>query len=335
MKKLIEGFADQLRLAIEIGLKSSFKNDNAEIRNIVIMGMGGSGTGADIVAGLNKDNLKIPLEVVKSYTLPKYVDKYTLFIASSYSGNTEETCICLKNAIDKGANICIISGGGEIKRIAEEQNLNCISIPGDANCPRASVGLSFVSLLFVLYKYELIADGFIDEIESAAKLLEREQADIILKSQKIAKILKSKSPIIYSDDTFQPIALRFQQQINENSKQLAHINVFPEMNHNELVGWSAPVDMFSNRCLIYVQNHTAHDSIKKRMEICREIFKEKCENIIDIESKGSSLLEGYVYLIHFADWISYYLALENDVDPFPVEKIDYLKSRLVETVKKA
>jgi glucose/mannose-6-phosphate isomerase len=329
MEELIRGFADQLTLAIQIGVNSSFKENRTEVRNVVISGMGGSGIGGNVVSQLCKETLAVPIEVVKGYSIPAYVNKNTLFIASSYSGDTEETCECLKEAIKKQAIVCVVTSGGKILEISKEIDSQRIIIPGGTNCPRANLGLSFVSLLFVLNKYDLISNDFIEQVQNGISLIESDKDVIISKSKQIARKLKSKLPIVYSDDVFYPVALRFQQQINENSKEIAHINVFPEMNHNEIVGWSASKKMFSNRCLIYVENRFAHKSIVDRMRICEDIFKENCDEIIKIEAKGGSLLEEYIYLFHLVDWISYFLALENNVDPFPVEKIDYLKSKLM------
>lgn len=331
MEDLITGFADQLTLALQIGVNSRFKENKTEVRNIVISGMGGSGIGGNIVAQLCKDTLAVPIAVVKGYSIPAYVNKNTLFIASSYSGNTEETCACLNEAINKEATVCVVTSGGKVLEISKQIDSERIIIPGGTNCPRANVGLSFVALLFVLNKYNLISDDFIDQIKLGTLLIEDQKDALVAKAKQIAKFLKSKMPIIYTSDILYPVALRLQQQINENAKQIAHTNVFSELNHNELVGWSASKEMFSNSCLIYIKSDLCHNSIINRMEICEDIFKEKCSEIIKIEAKGASLLQEYIYLIHMVDWISYFLALENEVDPFPVEKIDYLKSQLAQS----
>jgi glucose/mannose-6-phosphate isomerase len=124
------------------------------------------------------------------------------------------------------------------------------------------------------------------------------------------------------------MALRFQQQLNENSKQLAHVNTFPEMNHNELVGWRFPESILPMLQVVYLYSDHDHERVEKRMEICREIFEKKSNSIIDIVGEGASLLEQYYYLIHLTDWISFYLARENGVEADPIEMIDYLKSEL-------
>ena len=125
------------------------------------------------------------------------------------------------------------------------------------------------------------------------------------------------------------MALRFQQQLNENAKQLAHVNTFPEMNHNEIAGWRFPENIFQQAQVIYLYSDHDHQRVEKRLEICRQIFEGRSNSIINIVAEGASLLEQYYYLIHLTDWVSYYLAKENQVDPDPVDAIDFLKSELV------
>ena len=124
------------------------------------------------------------------------------------------------------------------------------------------------------------------------------------------------------------MATRFQQQLNENSKQFAHVNVFPEMNHNELTGWNFPENLLPMLQVIYLYSDHDHERVEKRMVICRDIFEKKSNSIIDIVGEGASLLEQYYYLIHLTDWISFYLAKENCVEADPIETVDYLKAEL-------
>ncbi|MEJ0054515.1 MAG: SIS domain-containing protein [Bacteroidota bacterium] len=124
------------------------------------------------------------------------------------------------------------------------------------------------------------------------------------------------------------MATRFQQQLNENAKQIAHVNTFPEMNHNELAGWLFPENILQHTQVIYLYSDHDHERVEKRREICRTIFEKRSGPIIDIVAEGASLLEQYYYLIHLTDWISYYLAKENQIDPDPVEVVDFLKGEL-------
>ncbi|MBY0433454.1 MAG: bifunctional phosphoglucose/phosphomannose isomerase, partial [Cyclobacteriaceae bacterium] len=184
------------------------------------------------------------------------------------------------------------------------------------------------SLLYALYHSNLIGAAFIKETENAIEYLDRGEKAIQAEAEIIAKKLKGKLPFIYCDGRLQAMATRFQQQLNENSKQIAHVNTFPEMNHNEIVGWRFPETILQQAQVIYLYSDHDHERVEKRLEICREIFEKRSNPIIDIVAEGASLLEQYYYLIHLTDWISYYLAKENNVDPDPVEAIDFLKGEL-------
>jgi glucose/mannose-6-phosphate isomerase len=190
------------------------------------------------------------------------------------------------------------------------------------------IGYMVVSLLYALYHTNLIGAAFIKETENAMEYLDRGEKAIQSEAEIISKKLKGKMPFIYCDGRLQAMASRFQQQLNENSKQIAHVNTFPEMNHNEIVGWQYPENIIQQIQVIYLYSDHDHERVEKRLEICRAIFEKRSHPIIDIVAQGASLLEQYYYLIHLTDWISYFLAKENNVDPDPVTTIDFLKGEL-------
>ena len=328
MKKLIEGFTLQLASALKIGQSVDLVRPGSDIRNILITGMGGSGIGANLVESLTFGRVPIPITVSKGYNIPQFVSPHTLFIACSYSGDTEETLAAIHKAMLKRAHIICITSGGKMLELAKEYNLFWIQIPGGSKSPRANLGYLMVSLLSALYHTNLIGAAFIKETENAIEYLDRGEKAIQSEAELIAKKLRGKLPIIYCDERLKAMATRFQNQLNENAKQLAHVNTFPEMNHNEIVGWRFPEAILQQAQVIYLYSDHDHERVEKRMEICREIFEKRSNPIIDIVAEGASLLEQYYYLIHLTDWISYYLAKENGVDPDPVEAIDFLKEEL-------
>jgi glucose/mannose-6-phosphate isomerase len=327
-KKYIEGFTLQLGEALKIGQSLDLVRPGSDIRNIVIAGMGGSGIGANLVDSLTFGRVPIPITVCKSYNIPQFVSPHTLFVASSYSGNTEETIAALNKALLKRAHCIVISSGGKILDIAREYNLFYIQLPAGSPSPRAMLGFNMIALLSLLYHTNLIGAAFIKETENSIEHLNRSEKAIQTEAEIIAKKLKGKLPVIYCDSRLHAMAMRFQQQLNENSKTLAHVNTFPEMNHNELVGWKFPEAVLPMLQVMYLYSDHDHERVEKRMEICREIFEKKSNGIIDIIGEGASLLEQYYYLIHLTDWISFYLAKENGVEPDPIEMIDYLKTEL-------
>jgi glucose/mannose-6-phosphate isomerase len=328
MKNLIEGFTRQLSEALRIGQAVDLVRPGSDIRNILISGMGASGIGANLVESLTYGRVPIPITVSKGYNIPQFVSPHTLFIACSYSGDAEETLAAVQKAMLKRAHIICITSGGRLLEVAREYNLFYIQIPGGSQPPRTMISHMIISLLYALYHTNLIGAAFIKETENAVESLNRSEKAILIESEIIAKKLKGKLPVIYCDGRLHAMAVRFQNQLNENAKQLAHVNTFPELNHNEIEGWQFPQNILSQIQVIYLYSDHDHERVEKRMEICREIFQKRSNPIIDIVAEGASLLEQYYYLIHLTDWISYFLARENQADPNEPGAIDFVKEEL-------
>jgi glucose/mannose-6-phosphate isomerase len=326
--KYIEGFTRQLTDALKMGQTMDLHRPGSDTRNIVLAGMGSSGVAANLVDSLTFGKVPIPITVCKSYSLPQFVSPHTLFIACSFTGNTEETIAALHKALLKRASVIVIASGGKLLEVAKEYNLFYIQIPNTNGNPRAMIGYSIIALLYALYHTNLIGAAFIKETENAVEYLDRGEKAIQVEAELIAKKLRGKLPVIYCDARLQPMAMRFQQQLNENAKQLAHVNIFPEMNHNELTGWQFPESLLPMLQVIYLYSDHDHERVEKRMEICRDIFEKRSNPIVDIIGEGASLLEQYYYLIHLTDWISYYLAKENNIAPDPVAPLNFLKEEL-------
>ncbi len=327
-RKYIEGFTRQLGEALKIGQSLDLDRPGSDIRNIVISGMGGSGIGANLVESLTFGRIPIPITVCKTYNIPQFVSPHTLFIACSYSGNTEETVASLQKALLKRAQVLAISSGGKLLEICKEYNLYYIQLPAGSGSPRAMLAYNLIALLYVLYHTNLIGAAFIKETENAIEFLDRGEKGIQSEAEIIAKKLKGRLPVIYCDSRLYAMALRFQQQLNENAKQMAHVNTFPEMNHNELAGWQFPEALMQFLQPVFMYSDHDHERVEKRMEICRDIFEKKSNPIIDIIGEGASLLEQYFYLIHLTDWISYYLSKENGVDADINESLNFVKGEL-------
>jgi glucose/mannose-6-phosphate isomerase len=327
-KKYIEGFTKQLSDALKIGQALDLDRPGSDIRNIVIAGMGSSGIAANLVESLTFGRIPIPVTVCKSYNIPQFVSPHTLFIASSFTGTTEETIAALNKALLKRAHVIAIASGGKVLDICKEYNLFYIQLPHPDESPRAMLPYLITALLYALYHTNLIGAAFIKETENAIEFLNRGEKGIQSEAELIAKKLKGKLPVIYCDNRIHAMAMRFQQQLNENAKQMAHVNTFPEMNHNELAGWRFPEQLMPLLQPIYMYSDHDHERVEKRMELCRDMLEKKSNPIIDIIGEGASLLEQYYYLIHLTDWISFCLAKENAVDPDPVDALNFIKSEL-------
>lgn len=323
MKKLIEGFSDQLEGSIEICESSSLESKNIEISNVLICGLGGSGIGGSIVNQLVKNDSIVPIINNKNYTIPSFVNSKTLVIICSYSGNTEETLEMLNSASEKNAEIACITSGGKVLNLSESNNYNHIVIPGGLP-PRAAFGLSFPPIFKLLSHYGIITKDYFSLIESSIKLLRNNEIEIVKKSKSIAIELVGKTPIIYAENDFEGVAVRFRQQLNENSKMLCWHNIIPEMNHNELVGWVEKKDDF---IAIILRNESDYYRNKKRIEINKTVIS-KYSKIIEIDSIGDNNVERSLYLIHLTDYISYFIAEVKGIDATEIAVLNDLKEAL-------
>jgi glucose/mannose-6-phosphate isomerase len=286
--------------------------------------MGGSGIGGTIAAEVVASEAVIPIVTNNGYSIPAFVDEHTLFIACSYSGNTEETITATELASKAGAKIVVIVSGGKLLFMAEQNDWDHIIIPG-GQPPRASFGFSFPQVLFVLSAFGVITDEFVDQLEATNVLLDSREEEIQREAGEVSRKLFGKTPVIYAADGFGGVATRFRQQVNENSKMLCWHHVIPEMNHNELVGWRTKND---DLAVILFRNSTDNPRVQARMDINRGTFSKYTETIVEVFSKGNSNLERSLYLIHFGDWVSYILAEMKGIDETEVKVIDLLKAEL-------
>ncbi len=325
MDELIARFTEQVREGISISSKARINPHSKPVHNVFTAGLGGSGIGADFVASFIAAECKVPYLVGKSYDIPAYVDKNTVAIASSYSGNTEETLQSLSQMEETGAKIVVVSSGGKMIELAHAKGYDYIQVPGNWPSPRACLGYSIVAQVFVLQKLGLVTHETIDQIESAIQLIDREASEIRSKAQHIANYLHGKIPVLYIEDRMEPVALRWRQQVNENAKSLCWHKVIPEMNHNELVGWR---EKYPDLAVVFLRNRDDYHRNAVRMDITKEIISEYCDTVMEVWSKGDTLVERAFYLVHLGDWVSWYLSQLRGMDSNEVRVIDFLKSEL-------
>jgi len=325
MDSLIRKFPAQLKEAIEIGENIVVRLHDHPISKVVMCGMGGSGIGGMYVANLVADECPCPYIINSSYTLPAYVDKNSLVIASSYSGNTEETLSAMQAAMHRGAKVVCVASGGKMLDLAEDRGLDHVAIPSGWPSPRACLGYSLVQQAYILRCLGLIGHNLTTNLRTAADLISFEQDDIMKKAEQIAGLLYGKMPVIYTTDRSEAVAVRWRQQINENSKQLCWHHVIPEMNHNELVGWK---QMQENVAVIFLRMKDDLRRNQFRTDLTKQIVSKLTPAVVEIYAKGQSMAEKMMYLTHLGDWLSWYLAGLNNVDASEINVIDYLKSEL-------
>lgn len=336
MLKAIASFAGQCSEAVEIGREAKLTIDASGIANVLVLGMGGSGISGDVCRVLFADALKIPLTVNRHYRLPAYVGPATLVLAVSYSGNTEETLSGLSEAVDAGAQVAVTSSGGKISKIASDRGFTLITIPSGLQ-PRAALGYLSLPLAVLLERLELVGSLENDLAETVKTIRDQssklgvEVPESVNLAKKLARRMYGRMPVIYGSEGPSGLAaFRFKCQINENSKTPSHWNLLPELDHNELAGWQMLKEISDQFYLIFLRDDDEHPQIKKRVKATRDLIAEQFGGFDEVWSAGKSKLARLFSLIHLGDFASTYLALLNNVDPTPVERIELLKLRLQE-----
>ncbi len=335
MYDLLVSFPDQLNEAWDIAMQAEIAKPAHEINNIVVTGMGGSGIGGDLLATLFAQDIDIPIYVNKEYNLPKFVNKNTLLFVCSYSGNTEETISAIKSVKDKAPHTICISSNGTLEKIAKEEGYSLIKVPA-GRPPRTALPYLFTATVVAMQKLSIIKDQkknfeetttvLKDIIKNIADYNNPENPTVIC-----AQNIVGKAPIIYSGmEPSQALPTRWRNQFSENSKILAFGNLLPEMNHNEIVGWETPTGILDKVHVIFLNDKLNSDRVKARVDITKQILSRFDIPITEFESTGTSRLCRTMSLLIYGDFVSYYLALLNNIDPTPVSNIDFLKGKLAE-----
>lgn len=332
MRTLLIDFPKQAEDAVRIAHDARMGYPVAGIKNIVVTGLGGSAIGGDLLRSYLASELAVPFVVNRHYFLPEFVNRESLVIVSSYSGNTEETLAAHQDAIRRKARVICISSGGETARIAARNRQPLLTIPRGYP-PRAALGYSFFAPLVILSGMKLIRPKERDILETLEFLTKKSRHYASPgrnnPALRIANMLHGKLPVVYSSaDRFDIVNLRWRGQIAENAKSLAFGHVLPEMNHNELVGWKILTSLMKQIVVVMLRDEGDHPRVKVRMSITEKVIQSYAANVIEVQSEGKSLLTRMFSLIYLGDWISFYLAILNRVNPTPVEVIDMLKSKL-------
>ncbi|MFA5384690.1 MAG: bifunctional phosphoglucose/phosphomannose isomerase [Eubacteriales bacterium] len=305
-----------------------------KVNKIVITGLGGSAIGGDLLRVFSANRLSVPVFVNRHYSLPLFVDQQTLVFAVSYSGNTEETLSAFEIASEKKATIIVLTAGGELKDMAQTGRVPVVTVPAGIS-PRAATGYLFIPMLAVLERMGLVA-GISEEVAELVQQLRllRDQLGPQVElsgnlSKQLATRLYGHIPVIWgSSGTTEVVAQRWKGQFNENTKTPAYWNVFPELNHNEIVGFETPAEILKNLFLILLRSKDDHDRVQKRIEITHQEIEKKVAGVAQIHSSGDTILSRMYSLIYTGDYTSIYLALLYGIDPGPVKVIDRLKGAL-------
>jgi len=327
----IREFGVQILRGWKIG--SSGRALPQDFNAVVFSGMGGSAIAGDVILSMFRDALTVPFIVNRSYTVPGFVSEKTLFIASSYSGNTEETLSALNAALDRGACIAAVTSGGEVLSMCSDRDFPVYSMP-PGYPPRSALGFPVGILLAVFSRSGLIPTQEAD-VQNAVSFLAGRQNEFSHESGPCAVLAESilgRLPFVYGAEGGTDVAaLRWKAQFNENSKVHAVSGIFSEMNHNEIMGWSrhrSTGPFFDTLSALFLRVPGGNDRNSIRMDITRDIIQEQGGAVHDIAAQGSTKMEQLLYLISYGDWTSYHLARLQGVDPTEIPAISTLKNKL-------
>lgn len=326
-----EAIAEQADLLLEVKQGDS---DNREIRQIIVAGMGGSSLAADMIAPLLGEKLTVPYQVVKGYELPAYAGEHTLVIASSYSGNTEETINCYRQALERGCQLAAIASGGKLIELAQADGVAYVQMPAGGIQPRMAMIMNLRGTLQLLGNFGINTGEVLDEMAASREWLSGESEkwtrDVPTEhnyAKQFALLSVGKIPEFFGGPMTAAVAYKWKISWNENAKSLAYMNQYPEFNHNEFIGWSGhPVE----KPFVIFDILSDHDPIRitERMELSDRLLSGLRPKVNQIRLAGENYVQEVLWGCVLADFASIYVAILNGVDPEPVVLVEKLKKEL-------
>ena len=301
---------------------------------LVVCGMGGSAIGADLVLAC-LPGLPVPVAVVRGYELPAWVSSDDLVVAISYSGDTEETLACAVGALERGCMPVCVASGGALAALAGERDLPLLSVPAGGQ-PRASLGYLAMPLLATLEAAGLCPDSSADVAETVALLrggndeLGSQAPDATHPAKQLARRLHDKQAVVYGAGLTVPVARRWKGQVNENAKAPAFWNELPELDHNELMGWTSLPHVAAATLAVFLEDQQGDARLLRRAELTAAELEARGVAVERVQTRGVSRLARLFSLVQLGDYASFYLALLYGVDPTPVGAIQDFKGKLAD-----
>lgn len=304
------------------------------IRKVLFLGMGGSAIGGDMIRIWVEYNSKIPMSTVRNYVVPNWSDPETLVIASSYSGNTEETLSAVKEASRRGCHIVAITSGGELAKLAKNEDWDYLMIPGGLQ-PRAAIGYSVAAVAIVLVASGVLPKSILNELSVGVTRMEEEGrlwADPHQSNNyvyNLAGILIKYLPVIYgAAGTTEALAIRLRGQLAENSKIFSSHHILPEQNHNEIVGLAERTKHPADTLVIWLTDSEDHARVELRREIAGRLTGTFPDREHVMSGRGDSLIQRNLSLLHQIDWLSFYAAILGGHDPSQINILMKLKQQM-------
>ena len=302
-----------------------------DINKIAVLGMGGSAIGADMAAGMN--TCRVPITIHRGYNIPPFIDKNTLVVASSYSGSTEETINAFTQALATPAKKLAMTTGGMLAELSKSRGVPCFEFSYESP-PRAALPYSLIPFLCILSQLgvaDMDSDTVYDAITTIKMLIDgidKTQSFSGNPAKMLAQELYDKICIFYGGEFLAEVARRWKLQVNENAKGWADNEPFPELNHNAVVGYRFPVGIQERLMVVMLDSLLLDERIRLRYPITGELLENAGVSYRVVSGTGKSILAQMLSLIMFGDYVSYYLALLNHTDPYPLDEVDYLKREI-------
>jgi glucose/mannose-6-phosphate isomerase len=329
-------FPEQCRKAWDKVQRFELPREYTGISKVVILGMGGSAIGGDLVRRLALVESKVPIWVHRDYGLPAFVDQSTLVIASSYSGNTEETLSAFNKALGTRSKKLVITSGGKLRHLADQKGIPTFVIDYQAP-PRAALPHSLVPLMGIVQKIGMIADKSAD-LQESADVLKKLSRDLIETkplasnpAKQVANKLWGRIAIIYGAEMFSEVAQRWKGEFNENSKAWAFFESFPELNHNAVVGYEFPVEVKERILVFMLRSSSLHPRNLLRYDVTSKLLTKAGIAYEFVEARGQSALAQVLSLVLLGDYASFYLSILNEVDPSLTDAINLVKQYLAQS----
>lgn len=333
MFELAAGFPEQVERAFEASRQITGLPQREEVGNVVVVGMGGSGIAGDVLQAVAAPLLPVPVTVVKHYECPHFVDESSLVFAVSGSGNTEETIEAATDAALAGARMVVVTGGGELGRLADAWRAPVIDVP-DFVWPRAAFGAMAVPLLVALWRIGLVPGADV-QLERAIEQLKWRRDELVTQADAspaadVARRIGGTIPLMYGGGAIGTVAaLRWKSQVNENAKRLAFTSTQPELCHNEVCGWAEGSDPLRGRLSLVALRHDGeHPQVGRRFDITADIARPYVADVIEVRARGEGDLAQLFDLTYFGDYATLWLAAFAEVDPGPIDALMRLKNQL-------
>jgi glucose/mannose-6-phosphate isomerase len=333
MFELAAGLPEQVEKAFRDCRSVSGLPRREDIESVVVIGMGGSGIAGDVLQAVASPLLPVPVTVVKNYECPHFVDEASLVFAISCSGGTEETIEAASDAALAGAKMVVVTGGGELERLAEAWGAPLIGVP-DVPWPRAALGGMAIPLICVLWRMGLLPGADI-WLERAVEQLKWRRDDFVSGDRssepaEVARRIGRSVPLLHAGGAVGTVAAqRWKSQVNENAKRLAFASSQPELCHNEICGWTAESKSIAElMTLVQLRHDAEHPQVSRRFEITADIVRPWVADVIEVRAQGEGDLAQLMDLAYFGDYVSLWLSADAGIDPGPIDVLMWMKRQL-------